>query len=260
MSDNMLIQTLLITVVAFIAYLHSYIGSTMINRPIIVAPMVGLVLGDLTTGIQVGAALELIFLGAVPIGASNPPDVTSGAIIGTAFVILTGQEVGAAVALAVPVATLVLLFDNLQMMFTLTWATHMADKYAAEGDYKKVEWVARIAGIGNKAILALVVGFAFYLGVPVIEKILALIPQFIIDGMNVAAGILPAIGFAMLAKMIVTKELSPYLLFGFLLAAYLNVPVFGVALFGLVIGLLIFFNDKKQSANGMEAYEDENEF
>ena len=156
----------------------------MNNRPIIVAPLVGLVLGDMTTGIMVGATLELIFLGAVPIGASNPPDITSGAIIGTSFVILTGQEVGAAVALAVPVATLVLLFDNLQMMFILTWATHMADSYAKKGDYKKVEWVARFAGIGNKLILAIVVGVAFYLGVPVIKDVLAVIPQFIIDGMD----------------------------------------------------------------------------
>lgn len=112
MSDNLLIQALLITLVAFIGYMHCYWGSTMNNRPIVVATLVGLVLGHLETGIMVGASLELIFLGAVPIGASNPPDITSGAIIGTSFVILTGQEVGAAVALAVPVATLVLLFDN----------------------------------------------------------------------------------------------------------------------------------------------------
>ena len=185
MSDNLLIQALLITLVAFIGYMHCYWGSTMNNRPIIVAPLVGLVLGDMTTGIMVGATLELIFLGAVPIGASNPPDITSGAIIGTSFVILTGQEVGAAVALAVPVATLVLLFDNLQMMFILTWATHMADSYAKKGDYKKVEWVARFAGIGNKLILSIVVGVAFYLGVPVIKDVLSVIPQFIIDGMYI---------------------------------------------------------------------------
>lgn len=166
MSDNLLIQALLITLVAFIGYMHCYWGSTMNNRPIVVATLVGLVLGHLETGIMVGASLELIFLGAVPIGASNPPDITSGAIIGTSFVILTGQEVGAAVTLAVPVATLVLLFDNLQMMFVLTWASHLADKYAAAGDYKKVEWVARFAGIGNKVVLSLVVGVAFYLGVP----------------------------------------------------------------------------------------------
>lgn len=257
MSDNLLIQSLLITLVAFISYMHCYFGSTMGNRPIIVAPLVGLILGDLQTGIMVGATLELIFLGAVPIGASNPPDITSGAIIGTAFVILSGQEVGAAVALAVPVATLVLLFDNLQMMFVLTWATHAADKYAQLGDYRKVEWIARLAGIGNKAVLALVVGIAFYLGVPVIQDVLAVIPQFIIDGMDVAAGILPAVGFAMLAKMIVTKELSPFLLAGFLLAAYLNVPVFGVALTGLVIASLVYFSDSKKK---MEVIIDDNEF
>ena len=246
MSDNLLIQALLITLVAFIGYMHCYWGSTMNNRPIIVAPLVGLVLGDMTTGIMVGATLELIFLGAVPIGASNPPDITSGAIIGTSFVILTGQEVGAAVALAVPVATLVLLFDNLQMMFILTWATHMADSYAKKGDYKKVEWVARFAGIGNKLILSIVVGVAFYLGVPVI-----------MDVMDVAAGILPAVGFAMLARMIVTKELSPYLLAGFLLAAYMEMPVFGVALAGLVIAGLTFFHDSKKQR---EVVVDDNEF
>ena len=53
MSDNLLIQALLITLVAFIGYMHCYWGSTMNNRPIIVAPLVGLVLGDMTTGIMV---------------------------------------------------------------------------------------------------------------------------------------------------------------------------------------------------------------
>lgn len=248
MNENLLTQALLITLVAFIGYMHCYIGSTMMNRPIIVAPLVGLVLGDLTLGIKVGALLELIFLGAVPIGASNPPDITSGSIIGTAFVILTGQEVGSAVALAVPVATLVLLLDNLQMMFTLTWASHLADKYAEQGDFKKVEWVAIIAGIGNKIVLSIVVGIAFYVGVPIIKTVLDKIPEFIIHGMDVAAGILPAIGFAMLARMILIKELSPYLLIGFLLAAFLNVSVFGVALFGFAIGSIIYFNSKKSNS------------
>ena len=67
----MLIKTVMIILVAFFAYMHSYMGSTMHNRPIIVAPLVGLVLGDLTTGILVGATLELVFMGAFPIGASN---------------------------------------------------------------------------------------------------------------------------------------------------------------------------------------------
>lgn len=246
-ENNLLLQAVLIGLVAFIGYLHSFIGSTMINRPIVMAPLVGFILGDLTMGIKIGALLELIFLGAVPIGASNPPDVTSGSIIGTAFVILTGQEVGTAIVLAVPIATLVLLIDNLQMMFTLTWVTHIADKYAEEGNYKKIEWLAIASGVGNKLVLAIIVGIAFYVGVPVIKVVLDKIPTFIIHGMDVAAGILPAIGFAMLARMIIVKELSPFLLLGFLLAAFFKITTFGVALFGLVIASLIYFNSKKES-------------
>ena len=262
-EHSLLFQAMLITLVAFIGYMHSFIGSTMMNRPIIVAPLVGLVLGDLTLGIKVGALLELIFLGAVPIGASNPPDITSGAIIGTAFVILTGQEVGAAVALAVPVATLALLLDNLQMMFILTWASHLADKYAEQGDYKKVEWVARIAGVGNKILLALLVGIAFYVGVPFIKIVLDKIPEFIIHGMDVAAGILPAIGFAMLLNIMFKKNYIIFFVLGFILATYLNLPVIGIAAIGFIIALYDYFINKKMdslepvaTANGEEDYSD----
>ena len=119
----MLGKTILIFLVAFFGYMHSYWGSTMCNRPLIMGTLVGLVLGDVKTGIVVGSALELAFLGAVPIGASNPPDMTSGSVIATAFVILSGADTGMAVTIAIPVATLVALFDNLQMMFLDSFLT-----------------------------------------------------------------------------------------------------------------------------------------
>lgn len=229
----------------------------MHNRPIIVAPLVGLVLGDLQTGILVGATLELVFMGAFPIGASNPPDFVSGTIIATAFVIKSNSEIAAAVALAVPIATLVLLFDNFLMTVVLTQAAHIADRYAAKADIRGVERTMRIAGIGNKVILAGVVALGFYLGVPLIEKVLAFIPEFVVHGMDVAAGILPAIGFAMLARMMVSKELLPFLIGGFLLAAYLKVPVLGIALFAVCVALYIFNKEGKQV---MEVASNENEF
>ena len=115
--ENILLRSVLITLVALFGYMHNWMGSTMWNRPIVVSALTGLVLGDLTTGIITGAMLELSFMGAVPIGASNPPDSTSGAILGTSFVILSGQEIGAAVVLAIPVATLVVMVCNLCGMF-----------------------------------------------------------------------------------------------------------------------------------------------
>jgi len=229
----------------------------MHNRPIVIAPLVGLALGDFHTGIVLGATLELVFMGAFPIGASNPPDFVSGTIISTAYVVLTGQEVASAVVLAVPIATLVLLLDNVQMTVLLTWASHIADKYAEKGDINGVERVQIIAGIGNKILLALVVGLGFVLGVPVIEKILKYIPEFVTHGLDVAAGVIPAIGFAMLARMMLTKKSIPFLLLGFVMAAYLNLPVIGVALFG-VAAALVYYNATMTKKT--EVAYDDNEF
>lgn len=249
-------QTLLIILIAFFAYMHSYVGSTMHNRPIVIAPLVGLVLGDLETGIKLGATLELVFMGAFPIGASNPPDFVAGSIIATAYVITTGQDFTNAVLLAVPIATLVLLIDNVQMTVLLTWASHIADKHAAKGNIKGVERTQIIAGIGNKIILACVVGLGFYLGVPFIEKILAYVPEYVSHGLDVAAGIIPAIGFAMLARMMVTKKMVAFLLLGFLLAAYMGITVVGIALMGVVV-VLIYMNFNNESTGVVE---DDNEF
>jgi len=251
-------QTLLIIFIAFFAYMHCYMGSTMHNRPIVVAPLVGLVLGDVVTGIKIGATLELVFMGAFPIGASNPPDFVSGAIISTAYIILTGQDVAAAVVLAVPIATLVLIIDNFQMSILLTSASHLADKYAEKGDIKAVERIQIVAGIGNKVILALIVGLGFYLGVPFIEKVLQFVPGYVSHGMDVAAGILPAIGFAMLARMMITKKLMPYLILGFVLGAYLNISILGIALLGVVVMMLYVNNDKQMTKS--EVLADDNEF
>ena len=46
----------------------------MVIRPIVVSPVIGALLGDLQTGVMVGATLELVFMGAIQIGAAVPPD------------------------------------------------------------------------------------------------------------------------------------------------------------------------------------------
>ncbi len=257
MTENLLLKTVLLFIVAFIGYMHSYWGSTMHNRPLIMGTLVGLVLGDIKTGIIIGSALELAFLGAVPIGASNPPDMTSGAVIATAFTILTGADSGMAVTIAIPVAALVALFDNFQMMFLLTEAGHMCDKAAEEGDYKKIETIVRIASIGNKVALSLIVALGFYFGSSAIEAFVNWVPEWISHAMDVVAGILPAIGIAMLARMIMSKDNWGYLGLGFLISAYLNVPTLGVALIGVCIASIVFFKDLK---NKKEVNSNDNEF
>lgn len=46
----------------------------MVSRPIIMAPLIGLVMGDVRVGLLVGASFELLWLNAPPVGAYLPND------------------------------------------------------------------------------------------------------------------------------------------------------------------------------------------
>ena len=60
-------------VYAVINWLDPYTLSWQcLNRPIVVAPLVGLLLGDFQTGIIMGASLEAIFMGISAVGGSIP--------------------------------------------------------------------------------------------------------------------------------------------------------------------------------------------
>jgi mannose/fructose/N-acetylgalactosamine-specific phosphotransferase system component IIC len=61
------------------------LGFTMLGRPIVIAPLVGLLLGDLQTGLLVGAALETIFMGVVNIGGAAAAEPGLASALAAAF-------------------------------------------------------------------------------------------------------------------------------------------------------------------------------
>ena len=238
----MLVKTLLIALVSFIGFLECGVGNSMIQRPIVMGPLVGLVLGDVNAGLAVGATLELAFMGNVTIGAALPPEITAGGILGTALAIVSGNGTEAALALALPIATVALLIKNTFYLTARSWFLHKSDKYAAEGNAAGVNAMHMISFLSYDIVMSLV-------GSDAVQSFLAIIPAFIIRGISVAAGILPALGFAMLGKILISPKVAPYFLLGFLLAAYLNVPVLGIALLGVIIVALMLVNDQNKPNN-----------
>lgn len=60
----MVMTAFLIAVVMFIAqFSDNGMGDIMLKRPLVVSALVGLILGDLQTGVIMGASLEVVFLG-----------------------------------------------------------------------------------------------------------------------------------------------------------------------------------------------------
>ena len=71
----MLIQAILVGLVAMCVTFEWALGTCLASRPIVTGVLIGLVMGDLETGIIVGATLEMVFIGSVTIGAAVPPVV-----------------------------------------------------------------------------------------------------------------------------------------------------------------------------------------
>ena len=99
----MLVQAILVGLVGAFGGLDYQLGTLYAFRPIVLCPLVGLVLGDLQTGLAVGASLELLFMGSVSIGAYVPPNETIGGVLACAFAIQLGQGTETAIALAMPI-------------------------------------------------------------------------------------------------------------------------------------------------------------
>ena len=230
-----MLQAFILAILAGLAQLDSRcLGDNMLQRPIVTGPIVGLICGDFTTGVIMGGSLELVMMGFVGIGVSSPADVNVGGILGTAFAINAGLNIEAAVALTLPIAMLA----NVVGTFVRTANTffqHLADKYAEIGDYKGVErtlWY----GAGLFFICpAIVVFCGVVFGTEAAQALVEAIPDWVISGLSVAAGILPAIGMALLLNLTYDKKYITFLALGFMLSAVAGLDTIIIAVIGLVL-------------------------
>lgn len=251
----MVIKALLVSLITALGYSDDFFGCSMLHRPIVLAPLVGLVLGDFQSGIIIGATLELVWMGIVSIGAAIPPDIITGSVLGTTFAILSGNGPEIALALAVPIAMLAQLLKS-AIYIIRSGLLHKADKYADDGDIKGIERIHIGAYLMIVIPMALISFLAVLLGAGAMEMAINVVPQVIIDGLVVTSGLLPALGFALLARLMISKKLAPYFFLGFVLAVYLKLPIIGVAMVGIIIGLVMMqFNNNNDNRNEVTAHE-----
>lgn len=233
----MFIQALLVALVGVVATIDYNGPLFMIHRPLVTGTLTGLVLGDLTQGIMIGASLELMWLGVTGIGGYTPPDTISGAIVGTALGILSGEGVTAGIAIAVPVAVVTQQLDVLAKTADIAFVKK-ADAAAERGDISKIG-LYQYASLGIIVLFKVVPIFlAVLVGGEYVQSLFNMIPEVVMKGLNVAGGLLPAIGFGMLLNMMLKKKMWVYLLVGFIASAYLGMSTIGITFVGVAVAYL----------------------
>lgn len=233
-------QALLLALLAGFAQWDSRIGGqNMLDRPLVTGPIVGLILGDLNTGIVVGGTLELVWMGIVNIGGATPPDTVTGGILGTAFAILSGLDTETAVAIALPIALFAQSLGILARVINATF-NHRADVYAEKGDWKGIERILWL-GAGLFFIFSFVpvfLGVAF--GADVVQSVVAFLPPVLMNGLRASSGLLPALGMAILMRFIYDNSSAPFLFLGFVLSAFLGMSTIGIAIIGAIIATVYY--------------------
>ncbi|WP_039719770.1 PTS sugar transporter subunit IIC, partial [Candidatus Riesia pediculischaeffi] len=99
-----LTQIFLIFVVSCFIGMDSILDEFQLHRPIVACTLIGLILGNISTGIVIGGTLEMISLGWMNVGASIAPDTALASIISSILVIVGKQDIGTGIAVSIPIA------------------------------------------------------------------------------------------------------------------------------------------------------------
>ncbi|ATZ02994.1 PTS mannose/fructose/sorbose/N-acetylgalactosamine transporter subunit IIC [Streptococcus suis] len=211
------------------------------GSPVFAGFISGLIMGDMATGLAIGASLQLMVLGVGTFGGASRIDATSGAVLATAFSVSQGIDPELAVStIAVPVAAL-LVYTDIAGRFSTTFFAHRVDAAIERFDYAGIERNYLLGAIPWALSRALPVFLALAFGGGFVDAMVKTIEQYqwIANGLTLAARMLPGLGFAILLHYLPLKRNLHYLAVGFALTAMLTVLYGNVsALGGAVAGIV----------------------
>lgn len=243
------IQLILLLIVAFITGMGSVLDEAQTHRPLVACTLVGLVLGDVTTGVMLGGTLELTALGWMNVGLAMAPDTAIASVISTILVIQSGMDpstgTGIAIALAIAGQALTIFVRTIAVFFI-----HRADKYAAVGNTRGIE-IMHLTALALQGLRVMIPTlFVALISVEAVTAALNAIPEVITKGLQVGGGMVVVVGYAMVINMMDVPYLKPFFYIGFLLAAFTDFNLVGFGMLGLALAMIfsyLKYNSKGQA-------------
>lgn len=241
--DITLLQGILLAVLAFVVAIDCNLEGLFIFRPIIVCTLAGAILGDLKTGLVAGGLTELSFAGLTPVGGTVPPDAIMTSIMTVVLALTTGQSVATSLAIAIPFGLLMQYIVT--FLFSMSsFANPIADKYAKKGQVDKIVRLGLVMVLIYSATYMVVAFLSSYVMQDAMSTLVNSMPQFLIHGFQIAGGLIPAVGFALLLNVMLKKRYLGYLLAGFIFVCFIPFGnVLPVAVMGLAFALIDYYRD-----------------
>ncbi len=254
------VEIVLLAVVTFFFAIDQFSLTEIAYRPIIACPIIGLILGDVQTGLVIGGTYELMMIGNMPVGGAQPPNAVLGSIVAMIFAIKANMDINAALGACMIFAT----FGQYVVTLTFTIMSGLmvkADAAAEAGNPDGITQVNIISCCILGALFALIAVIAYVGGIAMsgVLQSLADNASWFMGGLSAAGGMMRFVGFAILLKIMLANDMWGFLLAGFAAALVIgNIEAISSACLLLVAfaGVAIAVNDfrvsgiQKQAAEG----------
>ena len=236
------IQMILVVIVAFFAGMGGILDEFQFHQPLVACTLIGLVTGNLTIGIILGGSLQMIALGWANIGAAVAPDAALASVASTIILVQGGQGqkgIGTAIGIAIPLAVAGLFLTMLVRTISVA-IVHIMDRKAEEANWRAIDrW---------QMIAVALQGLRIAIPASVVRAGLNAMPAWLNEGMTIGGGMVVAVGYAMVINMMASREVWPFFIIGFCLAAVKELTL--IALGGIGISLAIMYLALEGSKGG----------
>lgn len=194
-----------------------YFAFFFIASPIVVGVVAGLIYGDLKQGLIIGGGIAAAFAGIIAPGGNLPTDSALAATTVIPIALATGLSAEQAIAFAVPMGLVGSFVTNLRKIVNVIFV-HRADKCAENGDSAGLTRCAIIyPPLIELPLLFLPVFLVVMFGQDAMLAFMNSVSTWVMHGLEVAGGVMPAIGFALIMNMIGKPKMIPYTIVGFIL-------------------------------------------
>ena len=220
-------------------------GNYTLGRPLVAGLIVGLIMGDVQTGIYLGAAIQVVYIALVTPGGTVSADVRAISYIGIPLSMVAVHSMGLnpaspegqamAVTLGSAVGTIGTVLFYGTATVNLVWQ-HMGWRALEKGDLRKLyvvdmglPWISHILCSFIPTFIITKVGTSM------VDLMKAYLPM---DGVAMktlftVGSLLPAVGIAILLKQVATKPVDILVfVFGFTLAACMGLNLIAASIVG----------------------------